>query len=189
MEAMNEIWKDIQGYEGMYQVSNLGRVRSLDREIVIPHPRNPSYTLRYMKMGDIKSQRCNNKGYYEVDLFKNNIQDTRTVHRLVATAFLPNPNNLPEVNHINENHQDNKLENLEWVTRLQNIRHGTGRKRMGRAHWTPVEQYTLDGTFIKRWECMQQAADELHLHMTHISAVCRGRARTHGGYLWKYPKE
>lgn len=189
MEAKNEIWKDIQGYEGMYQVSNLGRVRSLDREIVTPHPRNPKYIHRYIKMGGIKSQRLNNKGYREVDLYKNNIQDTRTVHRLVATAFLPNPSHLPEVNHIDENPRNNRLENLEWVDRLQNVRHGTGRQRMGRSHWTPVEQYTLDGQFIRRWECMQQAADELHLHMTKISAVCRGKAKTTGGYIWKYPEE
>lgn len=186
---MEEVWKDIEGYEGIYQVSNLGRVRSLDRWIEQPHPRNPAYTLRYKVKGKIKGQRLNNKGYYETDLYVNNMQDTRTVHRLVAKAFIPNPKHLSVVNHLDENPRNNRVDNLEWTSHIDNVRYGTGTQRMGRAHWTPVCQYTLDGKFIKRWECMQYAADQLGLHMTHISAVCRGRAKTHGGFIWKYPEE
>ena len=184
-----EIWKDIEGYEGMYQVSNLGRVRSLDRWIEQPHPKNPAYTHRYKVKGKIKGQRFNNKGYYVTDLYTNGVQDTRTVHRLVAETFIPNPEHLSDVNHIDENPRNNRVDNLEWTSHIDNVRHGTGTRRMGRAHWTPVCQYTLDGKFIKRWECMQYAADQLGLHMTCISAVCRGRAKTYRGFIWKYPEE
>ena len=186
---MEEIWKAIEGYEGLYEVSNLGRVRSLDHLVERPHPRNPAYTFRYMAKGKIKNQRHHEAEYWLVDLYKDNVGETRTVHRLVADSFIPNPNNLPEVNHIDENKENNCVDNLEWCTRLENVNHGTGSERMGKSHWTPVIQMTMDGQFIKRWECMQEAADELGLHMTHISAVCRGRAKSHGGFRWRYPED
>ena len=167
---MEEIWKDIDGFVGKYQVSNYGNVRRVGKRILKPQKRNHGYLSVWLYDGH-----------------NNPIQ--ASVHRLVAIAFLDNPNGLSEVNHLDENKQNNRVDNLEWTSHIDNVRHGTGTRRMGRAHWTPVCQYTLDGKFIKRWKCMQDAADQLGLHMTHISAVCRGRAKTHGGFIWKYPEE
>lgn len=186
---MEEVWKAIKGYEGLYEVSSYGRVRSLDHLIEQPHPRNPAYTLRYIQKGKIKNLRHHQAGYWVVDLYKGNLSETKTVHRMVAEAFIPNPDNLPEVNHIDENKENSRVDNLEWCTRKQNVNHGTGCERMGRKHWTPCIQMTMDGQFVKRWECMQKAADELGLFMTRISACCRGRAKSHGGFRWRYPDE
>jgi hypothetical protein len=189
METKNEIWKPIKDYEGLYEVSNYGRVRSVDHVEYIPHPRNPLYIQKRKIYGRIKKLRHHKAGYWITDLYKENIGTTKTVHRLVAEAFIPNPQNKPEVNHIDENKENSRVENLEWCSRVENVRHGTALTRMGRGHWTPVIQMTKDGTFVKRWDCMQEAADKLGLHMTHISAVCRGRSKSHGGFLWRYPDE
>lgn len=119
---MEEIWQDIviekngivHDYTGLYQVSNKGRVRSLRR-------------------GKIISQGTN-RGYYRVQLYKNGERNDFQVQRLVATAFIPNPENKPEVNHINENKLDNRVENLEWVTHEENVNHGTRNNRISQAH-------------------------------------------------------
>ena len=118
-----EQWRDIAGYEGLYQVSNIGRVRSLDREI--NHPNNGQIN-RIVKRGRIIKVRQNKyrNGYVEVTLTNSNGKpNTHRVHRFVALAFIPNLNGKPEVNHIDGNTENNTVENLEWVTRSENLRH------------------------------------------------------------------
>ena len=112
---MIEIWKDIQGYEGLYQVSNFGNVISLN--------------FRNKKEKYKIAQRILNNGYFSVTIHKNGKKQTIEVHRLVAIAFLPNPFNLPCVNHINENKLDNRAENLEWCTWSYNNKYGKGNKK------------------------------------------------------------
>ena len=107
---MQEIWKDIKGFEGMYQVSNLGRVRSVDR----------FDSIGRLQKGNIKAIRDNGKGYKTVNLHKDNKDKKCRVHRLVATAFIENPDNKPEVHHIDSDRSNNKLENLQWVTSKEN---------------------------------------------------------------------
>lgn len=123
---MEEVWKDIEGYEGLYQVSNLGRVRSLDR--VDSKGRH--------KCGQIMKLSLNEKGYVKITLWKNGKKKDYKVHRLVAQAFIPNPNNLPEVNHIIddfEHRSDNRVENLEWCTHEYNLNYGNRSKRHSEA--------------------------------------------------------
>lgn len=117
---MQEIWKDIEGYEGLYQVSNLGRVKSLDKYIN-SGIKNNSYVKRKEKILKLKF----NQGYYEVTLTHNHKRRFCKVHRLVAQAFIPNPNNFPQVNHKDENKLNNCVENIEWCDAKYNCNYGT----------------------------------------------------------------
>lgn len=122
-----EFWKDIEGYEGLYQVSNLGRVRSLDR--VVYQIQKGGKLTPMMYKGQILKMIHKPTGYVFCSLSKDNIQETKLVHRLVAEAFIPNPNNYPCVNHKDENKLNNVVENLEWCTHRYNVNYGTSRER------------------------------------------------------------
>ena len=115
---MKEIWKDIKGYEGLYQISNYGEVKSLEKKA--------GFSTRKEK---ILKQHLDKDGYVKVYLCKNNKVKFLSVHRLIAEAFIPNPNNFPQINHKDENKQNNKIENLEWCTCKYNINYGTRTKR------------------------------------------------------------
>lgn len=124
MEILNylgEEWKDIKGYEGLYQVSNLGRVRSLSRYV--------KHRTIYILKGKLLKQRTRGKGYLAVTLCKNSKLKHYYVHRLVAEAFIPNPNNLPQVNHKDENKSNNCVDNLEWCDDKYNTNYGTRNER------------------------------------------------------------
>lgn len=122
---MEEEWRDIKGYEGLYQVSNLGRVRSLDRKFIKSNGRMHS------RKGKVLAPNTNPKGYFFVNISDINHKITPTrIHRLVAEAFIPNPNNLPQVNHIDEDKSNNSITNLEWCTNRYNTMYGTRNLRL-----------------------------------------------------------
>lgn len=179
---MKEIWKDIKGYEGLYQVSNLGRVKSF--------PRKGTHTKRE----HILIVGKNHKGYFQVKLTKKCKAKTISVHRLVAEAFIPNPDNLPQINHKDGNKDNNCVNNLEWCTNEYNmkeaIRLGLRDKiyKYGKNHFNSVivNQYDLDGTFIKKWYCIRNIEKTLGFDNRNISACCRGKRPTAYGYKWKY---
>lgn len=116
-----EVWKDIAGYEGLYQVSNWGRVKSLKRFVRL---RKENDLRGYYKDEKIISQNEHQGGYLKVDLFKNNIRESKKVHRLVAQAFIPNTNNYPCINHKDEDRKNNNADNLEWCTYKYNNNYG-----------------------------------------------------------------
>lgn len=171
---MMEIWKDIERYEGLYQISNWGRVKS----------------LKYGKERILKPLK-NDKGYLSVRLCKNSQRKMYKIHRLVAEAFIPNPYNLPMVNHKNEIKTDNRVENLEWCTNDYNIHYGTAiqrktEKQINGKRSKPVYQYTIDGEFIAEYPSTAEVKRQLGYSRSHISECCLGKLKTSYGYKWKY---
>lgn len=174
-----EIWKDIEGYKGLYQVSNLGHVKSLAR--LVDYGRCKKFTKERML-----KQLLFNTGYYYVRLSKNGVTKSFAVHRLVAIAFVSGFKNELVVNHIDENPQNNLPENLEWVTPRQNNIHGTRIERMSRAKFVAVEQYDLDGVLVAKYPSVKAAEAATGVDNRNICACCRGKRRSSGGYHWAY---
>lgn len=180
---MQEVWKDVQGYEDSYQVSNLGKVRSKDRY------RNVCGGGKRFVKGVIRKPSVCTNGYLEVLLYKDGQRKTVLLHRLVAKTFLDNPENLPEVNHKDEDITNCRVDNLEWCTSKYNANYGTrnARCKLGNKRFEkPVNQYSLDGKFIKRYECMGDACRETGADISAVIRVCKGRNNTAYGYKWEY---
>ena len=171
---MSEIWKDIQGYEELYQVSNLGRVKSLDK--YDKHNR--------FKRGKIKAICDNGNGYCVVNLKVDGKQKSRTVHRLVATAFIPNPKNLPEINHIDGNKKNNNVSNLEWCDRRHNATHAVQNKLSTEFGQRKVICVELN----KEFNSVTEAENWVGVKGSRISNVCKLKrgCKTCGGYHWRY---
>ena len=193
---MEEIWKDIKGYEGLYQVSNLGRVRSLGHHI---RQRNNSKKLC---KGQILKPYLNNKGkgYYIIGLSKNNKRKCYLVHRLVAEAFIPNPENKPEVNHKFGITTDNRVTELEWATREEQMLHAyklglQTPAQLGKFGWKsftghPVKQLDIKtGETIKEYGSTEEAARQLNIKSQSNNRGCIiGRQKSCAGYKWEYIK-
>ena len=180
---MEEIWKDIEGdYKGLYQVSNLGSVRSLDRY----------YSIGLLRKGRIIKPFVNRQGYLVVDLKKNGKRKHFFVHRLVGTYFVPNPNNYPCINHLDRNPKNNICSNLEWVTQQMNISYlptakyrsevMTNRTDMSK----PVLQLTKEGWLFKEWPSTNEIERELGYFATVIAECCRGNGRRKSAYGFKW---
>lgn len=191
---MEEIWKDVKGFEGLYQVSNLGRVRSLDRIIHRAASRR-SKDYECIIKGRIIKQ-CNmTSGYLFVGLWKNGSHYYRGVHKLVADAFIPNPNNLPQVNHKDENKHNNIVENLEHCSASYNVMYGPSaiRRQAGNVrNRKAVYQLSTDGIIIQKFNSIREAHIVTGINKNSISLVCRGKGRqgkhyiTAGGYKWRF---
>ena len=179
----DEILKPISGYEGSYEVSNLGRVRSCDRIVTYSNGVKHKYKGKVLKSGD------NNHGYLRVTLCDDRGHKTATIHRLVATAFIPNPENKQTINHINEIKTDNRVENLEWMTIKENINHGTHNERVAKTQGKPIQQFTRDGKILAEFWSIHEADRKLGITFKNISACVRGKRKTAGGYIWKYKEE
>ena len=173
-----EEWRNIKGYEGLYQVSNLGRIKSLPR-----YTRNGS--CKYEK---ILTPGNDKEGYKLITLHKNNTARTYRIHRLVAEAFILNPNSLPEINHKDENPANNNSENLEWCTTKYNHNYGTWRaKRIGKNNPRARKIRCIDtgDTF----NTIKEASEAYSIGRTNIGECLSGRTKTAGGYKWEYYKE
>ena len=171
-----EIWRNIEGYEN-YQVSSYGRVKSIRDRYGNPREK----ILRQAKMKN---------GYLYVALCKNGKMKTCYVHRLVAIAFIPNPNNYPTVNHINEIKTDNRVSNLCWMNLSQQQRHGTCQQRRVEKLTNgvlskQVYQYTKDEKLVAIWKSVNECKRN-GFCKSHISACCNGKLKSHKGYIWSY---
>ena len=160
-----EIWCPIKGYEGIYEVSDQGRVRSLKfgKERILKQGRNP-------------------EGYLLVCLCKNGEHKAYKVHRLVAQTFIPNPDNLPQVNHKDENKENNSVHNLEWCTNKYNSNYGTRNQRISKS----VLQYTKSGVFVREWKSATDVKRNLGYSSCDISSCCTGRYKTAYNFIWKF---
>ena len=170
----DEAWVNICGYENNYKISNYGRVYSVKNNSIIN-----GYITK--------------KGYHRVNLYKNGKSHSYAIHRLVALHFIPNPGQKNEVNHINGNKSNNKVENIEWVTTLENTHHAwknnlaTAEKRQKK-----VYKYDLDGNFIDEYESLQKAAKSIRgFKGTHsnISNCCYEKRNKAYGFLWSFDKK
>ena len=180
-------WRDIEGFEGYYQISNTGQVKSVKH-----------------RNGKILKPTMDRDGYLHVGLHKDRKCVTKIVHRLVAHAFIPNPKNLPQINHKNEIRNDNRAENLEWCTAKYNCNYGLhsqnaaiaqrGKKHTWehikkiREHATniPVIMCDIEGNEIKRFISASEAGRYVHGNATNVTAVIKGRSKTYKGYIFKY---
>lgn len=178
---MEEIWKPIKNYENVYEISNFGNVRSLDRQKTLING-----TIKVIKGKILKKQRSRGKEYYSVGLYDNNgKQHVYQIHRLVAQAFVPNPNNFTIVNHLDENKQNNHVDNLEWTT-IENNNQYSYNKHPERKNVIEILQYTLEGDFVKKWNSIKEAAEYLNTKQGNISECLRGNSKSSSGYIWKY---
>ena len=173
---MIEIWKDIKDYEGLYQISNLGRIKSL---------------YNYRRDGTNILKPKIKHGYYQIGLRKNGIRKFYNVHRLVAIAFIPNPNNLPCVNHKDENKLNNNINNLEWCTIAYNNTYGTRIERVVKKTGKHVIQFDLQNNQIKEYISISQAAREMNTSAGNIYNCCMNKPNYNHvkGYKWKFKSE
>lgn len=190
-----ELWLPVPGWENYYEVSNLGRVKSLPR--TIPHSK-----FGVVRIPGKIMHASNAAGYRALNLSRDK-KDTRSlVHRLVAMAFIPNPNNYPHINHINCNRADNRVGNLEWCNQSQNQYHAyrnglrpatddlKGAKGFTNVkNRKPVLQYSIDGSFIREWRSLTEAHNETKIRLSGISQVCTGKIKEAGNFIWKFKDE
>ena len=173
-----EEWRDVKGYKGKYMVSNIGRVKSLNY-------RNTG------KEGIMKPQ-DNGHGYLQVELCKDGKREQPLVHVLVATAFLENPDNLPEVNHKDEDKANNCVENLEWCDRAYNLNYGTRNKRISEKmtnnpkRGKPVIGINKVSGLIMEFPSLMEAERQTGISNSNICACLNGRYKSAGGYTWQY---
>lgn len=170
---MKEIWKDIPNYEGKYQISNLGRVKS----ILYVNGKTRKTKERILK-------NKNTGKYQHILLWDKGKCYNYTIHKLVAETFIPNPNNYSEINHKDENVNNNRVDNLEWCTRKYNINYGNRTIKAKNKLSVSIVQYDLQGSFVKEWNCMQDAIRVYNNY--HICDVCKNKRKTASGFIWKY---
>jgi len=174
---MKEIWKDIDGYNGLYQVSNLGRVKSLDR-----------FSGNKFVRGQFLKGEISNRGYLRVSLHNNKKVKVYTVHRLVAEAFLPNPLCKPCVDHIDTDKSNNTVMNLRWVTHQENMLNEITYKQNIVQHQEKkkvINCFTLKGEFVKQYESTISVKKDGHSAGV-VSQCCNGKLKKHHGFIWRY---
>lgn len=171
---MEEEWKDIANFEGLYQVSNLGRVKSLPK---VGSGGHNGITLSQSKDKD---------GYLLVYLYANRKKVACKVHRLVAKAFIPNPNNFPQVNHKDEVKDNNCFTNLEWCSPSYNNSYGEGNINRANSKRVPILQLDMNDNIVREFNSAKEAESTLRFNSSNITNCCKGKYKSMYGYKWKY---
>ena len=175
IKTINEIWKDIQGYEGFYQISNFGRVKSLARLSI----QNHLLPEKILKQSELN-------GYYKVNLQNKEGVKSHQVHRLVAIAFLANTDNKPCVNHIDGDKHNNNVNNLEWCTVSENNKHAYKMGLASPVNKTPIKATNIQTGEVKYFESQTEAANVLNTSKGHINDCLKGKQKTCKGYTFEY---
>lgn len=173
-----EEWRDVMGYEGLYMVSNMGRVKSFGN-------RNKGRLRR----GELLLSQHDTQGYLAVNLSKNGHGKIAKVHRLVAMAFVDGYQPGLVVNHKDEDKRNNHSDNLEWVTPYDNMVYGSRNSRISSNLMKPVIQMTLDGEVVREWTSIGEASKSIVRRPSRIGDCCNGRSKTAGGYKWKFKND
>ncbi len=174
---MQNKWKEIVGYENYYEISSDGYVRAKQRKV------KSRYGYRTIKSKILKP--CIDRdGYYKITLCKNNIKKTKTIHRLVAEAFLENPYNLPVINHKDENKLNNNVSNLEWCTVKYNTNYGDGIEKRASKRRVPI--IAINNNITLYFSSIREAEIKLNLHHSNIVSCLQNKRKTCGGYIFKY---
>lgn len=181
-DPYSELWKPVKDYEGLYEVSNFGNVRGL---AIVTHNGHGSF----VKSGKLLRPYVDKDGYLVVGLRDHGRNKTAKVHRLVAQAFLPNPKNLPQVNHIDENKANNHLDNLEWCTNVYNLNYGhrsekASRKLKAVKKGKRLYQYDLNGRLVKVWPSMHEMQRQLGFNRADVKQCAIGKVKQSYGYKW-----
>lgn len=187
---MEETWKPIEGYEGIYEVSNLGRVRSLDRVVVRPHPKT-GVPMEYRHKGRVMKPAAYPNGYLTICLKVEGRKENCLVHRLVAKAFVKGYREDLDVNHKDCNRQNNRADNLEWCTRSENLMWADAQDKIHTNQAKVVCQYNQQGTLMATYPSIMEAMRQTGIDSKSINGCCRGRygTVTAGGYRWAYEGE
>lgn len=176
---MTEIWKDIVDYKGLYQASNLGRIKSLDKKDAMG---------RLVK-GKIMKPATRKDGYLQITLHKDKKATKFLVHRLIAEIFIENKQNLKEINHKDENKQNNNISNLEWCSRKYNVNYGEANKKrrykLLNKRGKKIAQYDKKGNLLNMFLSLSQATRDTKVNKAHISECCNKYRKTAGGYKWE----
>lgn len=180
-----EVWKDVVGYEGLYQVSNLGRVKSLERNVEKSNKKSMFVCSRILRP-------FTNKKYQYSTLSKNGKESNNKIHRLVAYAFIKNPNNYTQINHKDENTLNNCVDNLEWCTNSYNRYYGTINARIRKTKriksGISIIRLNIDGSFSKRYECGIDIKGD-GFDRRAVYRCCKDNGRIHKNYKWKFEKD
>lgn len=174
---MEEIWKEVEEFNGAYLISNKGRLKSVKRGI------KWNGTIRHQE-DKIMSQVINKSGYIEYQITYNGKHYSRKAHRLVAMAFIPNIDNKPFINHKDGIKTNNNVNNLEWCTNRENVQHAYNNELIHKAK--AILQFTKDGKFLRRWKNSSEITRELGIGKTTIHAACKRKNHQTKGYIWRY---
>lgn len=187
-----ELWQDISGYDGIYAISNFGRIKSVERLV-------SRRTSEMIVRERIRKLNTGRNGYAVVSLYNNGIGKAYLVHRLVASAFIKNPENKREVNHIDCNKLNNFVDNLEWATPSENTKHAydnglivvpnNGKFGFDNSLGKRITQMTADGKVVNKYGSMCEAERNTGIFQANISKVCSGERSMAGGYMWSYSSD
>lgn len=182
---MQEVWKDVKGYEGIYQVSNLGNVYSLPRISKQGHfLKGKMLSIHIKRNKPRRATHCSPRRVVSLSTDTGLVKQY-LVYRLVAEAFIPNPNNLPEINHIDENSLNDVVTNLEWCTRQYNANYGNCIEKVQSQRRKKVLMFSIDGKLLKKFNSCKEAQEFLGVRCN-ISGACKGKYKIMKGYIWRY---